>query len=204
MSMFTICTDFVAEEEFDETLEQMILSEKNFTSEIGVLFRRFFLCTSQSRVIWSLTEWESEIHYNNAVQSIMKNRRDNRIGYKIFCNEDKKFGVGEFSDDLSHIVITHGLMNTQAKESFLKDQENRVAKQIEKLSWLRVYHNSYNPDEYIAFLGFVDKYILNLVHRVGDFQLEEYLLIGLRKPSGEAFLAGYDQFICTPLLLTGS
>jgi hypothetical protein len=69
---------------------------------------------------------------------------------------------------------------------------------------LRVYHNSYNPDEYIAFLGFVDKDILNLVHRVGDFPLEESLLIGLRKPSGGAFLAGYDQFICTPLLLTGS
>jgi len=201
--MFTICTDFVAEGEFDETLEQMILSEKNFTSEIGVLSRRFFLCTSQSRVIWFLTEWESEIHYNNAVQSIMKTRHDNRIGYQIFCNEDKKLGVGEFSDDLSHIVIAHGLMNTQAKESSLKLQENWVAKQAGKLSWLRIYRNSYNPDELVVFLGLVDEDVSNQVRSVGDFLQEEYLFSGLRTPNGMSFLASYNLFICTPLLLAG-
>jgi len=211
--MFTICTAFVAEGELDETLEQMIASEKKFTSEIGVLFRRFFQCTTQSHIIWAITEWKSEKHHNDAAQSLMKNRRDDRIAsilfgpdpyFEIFCNEERNLGVGEFSDELSLIVIAHGLMNTKAKESFLKLRKNRVAEVAEKLSWLRIYHNSYNPDEFVALLGFVNRDVFNQVRSVGDFLLEEYLFTGLRKPFGMSYLAGYNQFICSPLLLTGS
>lgn len=143
----------------------------------------------------------------------MKKRRDDRIAsilfgpdpyFEIFCNEERKLGVGEFSDELSLIVIAHGLMNTKAKESLLKLRKDRVTETAEKLSWLRIYHNSYNPDEFVALLGFVNEDAFNQVRNVGDFLLEEYLFTGLRKPFGMSLLAGYNQFICSPLLLNGS
>ncbi|MFQ5865631.1 MAG: antibiotic biosynthesis monooxygenase, partial [bacterium] len=76
MSMFTICTAFVAEGKLQESLAKLTTSEKNFTREVGVLFRRFFQCTTQPHIIWAITEWESEKHHNDAAQSLMKERRD--------------------------------------------------------------------------------------------------------------------------------
>lgn len=213
MSMFSICMAFVTEGKLDETLEQMVLSEKNFTVEAGVLFRRFFQCTVQPHIIWAITEWTSERHHNDAAQSLMKKRRDDRIAsilfgpepyFEIFCNEERELKVGEFSEDLNLVVIAHGLTNDRAKEKLLKLREDRLAKVAERLGWLRVYHNIYNPDEFIAFLGFIDEESFNRVRDVGDFLLEEYLLTGLRKPFGMSYLASYNQFLCTPLLLMES
>ncbi len=213
MSMFTICTAFMAEGRLDETLVELGSSEKNFTPEIGVLFRRFFQCTTQPHIIWSITEWESERHHNDAAQSFMKSRRDDRFAsilfgpdpyFEIFCNEEKELRVGEFSDNLSFIIVAHGLISTKARESFLKLRKERTAEMAEKLSWLSTYHNLYNPDEFAALLGFVDEESFSRVRRVGDLLLEEYLFTGLRSPVGMSYLAGYNQFICTPLSLTGS
>jgi hypothetical protein len=67
--------------------------------------------------------------------------------------------------------------------------------------WLRVYANTYNPDEFVALLGFSDEASFNSARSVGDFLLEEYLLTGLRQQFGMSYLAGYNQFICSPLLL---
>ncbi|MFQ5835532.1 MAG: hypothetical protein ACE5HR_06390, partial [bacterium] len=154
-----------------------------------------------------------EKHHNDAAQSLMKERRDDRFAsilfgpdpyFEIFCNEEKELRVGEFSDNLSFIIVAHGLINTKAKGSFLKLREERTAEMAEKLCWLSTYHNIYAPDELVAFLGFVDEESFNRVRRVGDFLLEEYLFTGLRNPTGMSYLASYNQFICTPLLLTGS
>jgi len=211
--MFTICTAFVAEGKLDETLTGLASSEKGFTREIGVLFRRFFQCTTQPHVIWANTEWESEKHHNDAAQSLMKKRRDDRFAsipfgpdpyFEIFCNEEKGLRVGEFSDDLGFMIVAHGLIGAKARESFLKLRKERTAELAEKLCWLSTYHNIYAPDEFVAFLGFVDEESFNQVRRVGDFLLEEYLFTGLRHPMGMSYLAGYNQFICTPLSLTGS
>ena len=213
MSMFTICAAFVAEGGLDETLATLAASEKNFTREIGVLFRRFFQCTTQPHVIWAITEWESEKHHNDAAQSLMNERRDDRIAsilfgpdpyFEIFCNERKDLRVGEFSDGLSFIVVAHGLINAKSREGFLKLRRERTAEVAEKLSWLSTYHNIHGPDEFVALLGFADEESFNQVRRVGDFLLEEYLFTGLRHPKGMSYLAGYNQFICGPLSLTVS
>ena len=79
MSIFSICTAFVTEGKLDETLTMLVAEEKKFTVEIGVLFRKFFQCTIQPHIIWAITEWKSEKHHNDAAQSIMKTRRDDRI-----------------------------------------------------------------------------------------------------------------------------
>ncbi len=211
MSMFSICTTFVTEGKLDETLTTMITAEKKFTSEIGVLFRKFFQCIAQPHIIWAVTEWKSEKHHNYAAQSIMKTRRDDRIAsiqfgpepyFEIFCNEEKGLGVGEYFDRLGFIVVAHGLMSTKAKEQFLKLRNDRIAEVAEGLNWLRIYHNRYNADEFVALLGFINEEAFNGIRSVGDFLLEEYLFTGLRKPLGMSYVASYNQFICTPLSLT--
>lgn len=210
MSVFSICTTFVAEGKLNETLTAMIASERKFISEIGVLFRKFFQCMAQPHIIWTVTEWKSEKHHNDAAQSIMKTRRDDRIAsiqfgpepyFEIFCNEEKGLGVGEYFDRLGFIVIAHGLMNTKAKEQFLKLRNDRIAEVTERLDWLRIYHNRYNADEFVALLGFFNEEAFNGIRSVGNSLLEEYLFTGLRKPLGMSYLASYNQFICTPLSL---
>jgi hypothetical protein len=213
MSTFTICTAFVSGGKLDETISGIASSEKNFTREIGVLFRRFFQCVTQPHIIWSITEWESEKHHNDAAQSLMKKRRDDRIAsiqfgpdpyFEIFCNEENGLKIGEFSDNISFIIIAHGLMNTKAKERFLNLRKERTAAIAQKLRWLRTYHNIYAPQEFVAFLGFTNEKFFNRIRHVGDFLLEEYLFTGLRNPMGMSYLASYNQFICTPLSSTGS
>ena len=213
MSMFTICTAFVAEGKLDQTLTNLASLEKNFTREVGVLSRTFFQCTTQPHILWSNTEWESEKHHNDAAQSLLRERRDDRFAsilfgpdpyFEIFCSEEKGLGVGEFSDNLGLIIVAHGLINARARESFLRLRKERTAEMAEKLCWLSTYHNIYAPDEFVAFMGFIDEESFSQVRRVRDFLLEEYLFTGLRHPSGMSYLAGYNQFICTPLSLVGS
>ncbi len=140
----------------------------------------------------------------------MKKRRDDRFAsilfgpdpyFEIFCNWEQKLSVGKFSDNFNFIVVAHGLINAKAKESFLKLRKERTAELTEKLCWLSTYHNIYAPDEFVTFLGFTDEDSFKRVRLVGDFLLEEYLFTGLRHPKGMSYLAGYNQFICTPLLL---
>ncbi|MHA2164090.1 MAG: hypothetical protein ACXABF_16870, partial [Candidatus Thorarchaeota archaeon] len=144
MSMFTICTAFAADGELDETLAGIASSEKNFTREIGVISRRFFQCSTQPHIIWSVTEWESEKHHNDAAQSIMKTRRDDRIAsiqfgpdpyFEIFCNENSELRIGEFSDDLELIVIAHGVIDMKERKSFLKLRKDRTDTIAKKLGW---------------------------------------------------------------------
>lgn len=180
MSMFTICTAFVAE--------------------------------GKLNIIWAITEWKSEKHHNDAAQSLMKKRRDDRIAsilsgpdpyFEIFCQEEKALTAGEFSDKLRFLVVAHGLVNTKARERFKNLLQKRIAETAGRLHWLRIYHNTYNPDEFVAFLGFAEEEAFNQVRNVGDFLLEEYLFTGIRKPFGMSYLAGYNQFICVPLSLLG-
>ncbi|NVM34774.1 MAG: hypothetical protein HWN81_04200 [Candidatus Lokiarchaeota archaeon] len=77
-SMFSICTAYVENGKLKETLMANAESEEKFTRDIGVLFRKFFQSKIQPYIIWSITEWKSERHHHDAVQSIMKIRRDDR------------------------------------------------------------------------------------------------------------------------------
>ncbi len=210
MSMFSICTAFVTEEKLEETLASLAAAETKFTPEIGVLFRKFFQCTVQPHIIWAITEWESEKHHNDAAQSLMQSRRDDRIAsisfgpepyYEIFCNEEEGLRVGQHSDRLGLIVVAHGLINAKARTQYRKLRRERIAELGPRLDWLRVHHNRYQPDECVALLGFTSEEAFDSVRGVGDLLLEEYLLTGLRKPFGMSYLAGYNQFLCTPLSL---
>ncbi len=209
--MFSICTAFIAEGSLEESLTGIKTSEKNFTREIGVLFRKFFQCTTQPHILWAFTEWESEKHHHDAAQSLMKKRRDDRFAsilfgpdpyFEIFCLEEEELRVGKFAANLNFIIVAKGLINAKSRDKFLNLRKERTEEMAEKLPWLGIYHNIYNIDEFVAILGFPDEQSFNRVRQVGDFLLEEYLFTGLRNPMGMSYLAGYNQFICTPLPLS--
>ena len=210
MSMCSICTSFVTQGELEGTIDSMIASETRFTTEIGVLSRRFFQCATQPHILWAVTEWSSEKHHNDAAQSIMKTRRDDRIAsirfgpepyFEVFCTEIRALRVGECSDRLRFVVVAHGLVSARAHEPFRALRDEHVARMAGRLDWLAVYTNKYNEAEFVAFLGFVDERAFDAVREVGDLRLEEYLFTGLRTPLGMSYLAGYNQFTCTPLSL---
>lgn len=210
MTVFSICTTFVTQGKLEETIASMSASEQQFTGEIGVLSRRFFQCIAQPHIIWAVTEWQSEKHHNDAAQSLMKTRRDDRIAsirfgpepyFEIFCSEEKALGVGEWSDRLGLIVVAHGLISAKALAPFRALRDARVAQVADRLEWLSFYANRYNAAEFVALLGFVDEKAFDAAREVGDLLLEEALFTGLRKPLGMSYLAGYNQFVCTSLSL---
>lgn len=210
MSMFSICTTFVTQGKLDETIGSMIASEEQFTAEIGVLSRQFFQCITQPHVLWAATEWSSEKHHNDAAQSIMKTRRDDRIAsirfgpepyFEIFCTEHRALRAGEYSDRLRFVVVAHALAGAEAQESFRVLRDEHIARMADRLDWLRLYTNKCNAAEFVAFPGFVDEQAFDAARDVGDLLLEEYLFTGLRKPLGMSYLAAYNQFTCTPLSL---
>ncbi len=213
MSMFTICTTFVEEGELETALADLAAAEKIFTREIGVISRHFYQCKTQPHVIWANTEWESENHHNNAAQSLMKTRRDDRFAaisfgpdpyFEIFCEEEKELRLGELTGDLGHIVVVRGQISAQSRESFLKLRAERTAEMADRIHYLRTYHNTYAPDEFVSILGFRDEESFQKVRDVGELQLEEYLFTGLRNPMGMSYIAGYNQFVCTPLPVKAS
>lgn len=94
--MFTICTAIVQEGQLEKEVQNMKGAEKKFTREMGVLERDFYQCIQQPHIIWSNTKWTGEHAHNNAAESIMKVRRDDRIAsayfqpglyYEVFCKE---------------------------------------------------------------------------------------------------------------------
>lgn len=206
--MFSICTAYIENGKLEETLKDYSESEEKFTKDIGVLFRKFFQCKIQPHIIWSITEWESEKHHNDAAQSIMKIRRDDRFAsigfgpepyFEIFCIEDEGLKVGNFLESYEYIILIHGLISDKVKDSYVKLRKERIEEYKEKLQWLSVFYNTYNSDEFIAILGFNNKDYLSKIRKINDLYLEEYLFTGLRNPLGMSFLANYNQFICRPI-----
>ncbi|MHA1988022.1 MAG: hypothetical protein ACW98D_15405 [Promethearchaeota archaeon] len=206
--MFSICTGYIEEGKLEETLKQYSESEKKFTKEIGVLFRKFFQCQIQPHIIWTITEWESEKAHHDAAQSIMQTRRDDRFAsiafgpepyFEIFCDEDKMLKVGRFSEDYEHIVVIRGLISEKARDKYLKIRNTRIEEFKEQIQWLSVFHNTYNTSEFVAFLGFLNQDEYNNIKKPNDLFLEEYLFTGLRNPFGMSYIANYNQFICNSI-----
>lgn len=54
---------------------------------------------------------------------------------------------------------------------------------------------------FVSFLGFPNEENFNKMRQISGFLLEEYLFTGLRSPMGMSYLAGYNQFVDTPLSL---
>ncbi|MHA1970097.1 MAG: hypothetical protein ACW964_20175 [Candidatus Hodarchaeales archaeon] len=171
---------------------------------------KFFQCQIQPHILWSITEWESEKHHNQAANSIMKTRYDDRFAsiafgpapyFEIFCEEEKSLRIGMFSEELAHIIIGHGLISEKAKEKYLKIREERINKYREKIPWLNIFYNTYNSYEFVVFMGFQDEDEYENIRNINDLFLEEYLFTGLRKPLGMSLVANYNQFICKPLVV---
>ncbi len=135
MSMFTICTAFVLQGQLEASLTEAAAEESRFTAEIGVLSRHFFQCIAQPHIIWSNTEWVSERHHNDAAQSLMGERRDDRIAsimfgpepyFEMFCDEDGELAVGDFSDGVGLVIVAHGVISARARENLLDLRRERL------------------------------------------------------------------------------
>ena len=203
--MFSICTAYIEDGKLEETLIQYAESEKKFTKEIGVRVRKFFQCLVQPHIIWSITEWDSEKAHHDAAQSIMQTRRDDRFAsiafgpepyFEIFCDEDETLKIGSFSEDCEYIIVIRCLISEKAKDKYFEIRNKRIEEFKEQIQWLSVYHNTYNMNEFVAFMGFLNSDEYNNVKRPNDLFLEEYLFTGLRIPLGMSYIANYNQFIC--------
>ena len=205
--MFSICTAYIEEGKLEETLLEYKESEKKFTKEIGVLFRKFFQCEFQPHIIWSITEWDKENSHHDAAQSIIKIRRDDRIAsipipfrpepyFEIFCDEEKSLSVGNFSEDLNYIIVIHGLIGEKVKDTYLDLRKKRLEEFKGRLQWFNVFHNIYNSYEFVAFVGFKNEDDYKKIQYIGELFFEEYIFTGLRNPLGMSYIAAYNQFIC--------
>jgi hypothetical protein len=208
--MFTICTDFVEDGKMEEYFQSLAESEKKFTREIGVLFRKFFQCRIQPHIIWAMTQWISGEAHHDAAQSILKTRRDDRFAsisfgpspyFEIFCNVDEDFSIGEFSDSYEIFIVVHALINDKVQQEYFDLRRERFDEVKGRLRWLRILHNISNNLEFVAFLGFSNEKQFNQSRKIGDFLLEEYLFTGLKEPLGMSYIANYNQFICNLLVI---
>ncbi|MHA1932572.1 MAG: hypothetical protein ACW96X_08550 [Promethearchaeota archaeon] len=88
------------------------------------------------------------------------------------------------------------MISKKAKDKYFEIRNKRIEEFKEQIKWLSVYHNTYNMNEFIAIMGFlnVNEYIN--IRRFNDLFLEEYLFTGLRNPLGMSYIANYNQFIC--------
>ena len=206
--MFSICTAYIENGKIEETLKDYAESEKKFTKEIGVLFRKFFQCEFQPHIIWSITEWDKENSHHDAAQSILKTRRDDRFAsigfgpdpyFEIFCDEEEPFKVGNFSENYNFIIVIRGLISENVKDKYLELRKTRFDEVKDKFQWISIFRNKYNSNEFIVFMGFENEEYFNSIRKVNDLFLEEYLFTGLRNPLGMSYIANYNQFLCNTI-----
>jgi hypothetical protein len=209
MPMFTICTAIIPEGELEKQIIGFRDAEKRFTREIGVLERHFYQCIQQPHIVWSNTKWTTEKAHNDAAQSIMKVRRDDRIGaayfqpglyFEIFCNEIEEVSYKSPNEKLPQmIVICHGLVAVKKL-----DQWNKIMREafkdlchVERLGFCRTFYNYYNPAEFVGFMGWNSQEDYQKHRMIDDLTIEERCYTGLK--SGSSMLAGFNQFYCRPL-----
>jgi len=138
----------------------------------------------------------------------MEIRRDDRFAsiafgpepyFEIFCSEDAGLKVGNFLESYEYIIVIRGLINDKVKDKYVKLRKERIEEQKDKIQWLSILYNTYNSNEFIAFLGFVNEDYFSTIRKINDLYLEEYLFTGLRNPLGMSYIANYNQFICRPI-----
>lgn len=207
--MFTICTAIVLEGDLEKQISSFRDAERRFTREIGVLERHFYQCIHQPHIIWSNTKWTTEKAHNDAAQSIMKVRRDDRIGaayfqpglyFEIFCKEIEEVCYRSPDEKLPQVVvICHGLVTVKKL-----DQWNKNVREVFKslgsvggLGFCRTFYNYYNSAEFVGFMGWNSEEDYQKCRMIDDLTIEEHYYTGLR--SGSSMLAGYNQFYCKPL-----
>jgi len=209
MPMFTICTAIIPEGELEKHVNGFREAEKRFTREIGVLERDFYQCIQQPHIIWSNTKWTGEKAHNDAAQSIMKVRRDDRIGaayfqpglyFEIFCREiDEACYARPSGDSPEMVVICHGLVAMKRLDSWSKMVRELLTdtRSIGGLGFCRTFYNYYNPAEFVGFMGWKSQESYQKNRMVDDLTIEERCYTGLK--NGSSMLAGFNQFYCRPL-----
>jgi heme-degrading monooxygenase HmoA len=209
MAMFTICTAIIPEGELEKQISDFREAEKRFTQEIGVLERDFYQCIQQPHIIWSNTKWASEKAHNDAAASIMKVRKDDRIGsayfppglyFEIFCNEISEVSYeAPEKQPAGMIVISHGLVALKQLEHWNKTVRSmsKDLSSVEGLRFCRVFYNYYNSAEFVGFMGWSSLEAYQEHRMIDDLTIEERVYTGLKK--GSSLLATYNQFQCNPL-----
>ena len=96
----------------------------------------------------------------------------------------------------SYKFINDNEMQCEMQECFAHDGIKRIEELKEQIQWLSVFHNTYNMNEFVAFMGFLNRDDYNKIKKPNDLFLEEYLFTGLRNPLGMSNIANYNQFIC--------
>jgi len=209
MAMFTICTAIIPEGELEKHIRGFREAEKRFTREIGVLQRDFYQCVQQPHIIWSNTEWTSEKAHNDAAASIMKVRKDDRIGsayfepglyFEIFCNEIEEVSY-EAPDRQAAglIVVSHGLVALKQLENW-DETVRSTSKDLpssKRPRFSRVFYNYYNSAEFVGFMGWNSLKDYQEHRMIDDLTIEERVYTGLKR--GSSLLAAYNQFQCIPL-----
>jgi hypothetical protein len=209
MAMFTICTATIPEGELEKQISGFHEAEKRFTREIGVLQRDFYQCIQQPHIIWSNTKWTSEKAHNDAAESIMKVRKDDRIGsayfqpglyFEIFCKEINQVSYeAPDKEPAGMVVISHGLVALKQLEHW-NENARSISKDlhsVERLRYCRVFYNYYNPAEFVGFMAWSSMKDYQENRMIEDLTIEELVYTGLKK--GSSVLASYNQFQCNPL-----
>ena len=207
--MFTICTAIVLEGELEKQISSFRDAEKRFTSEIGVVERNFYQCIQQPHIIWSNTKWTTEKTHNDAAQSLMKTRKDDRIAsayfqpglyYEIFCKEIEEVSYKSPNEKMPQmIVICHGLVAVKKLDQWNKNVREafKSLHSVGGLGFCRTFYNYYNSAEFVGFMGWNNQEDYQKHRMIDDLTIEEHYYTGLR--SGSSMLAGYNQFYCKPL-----
>jgi hypothetical protein len=204
--MYTICTVYAPEGNLVKTLVNLRESEKKFTKEIGVLERSFYQCIQLPNIIWVNTRWVSENHHNDAAESIMKVRRDDRVSaayfpkgmyYEVFCNEIEEAAYSAPSGqggDL--VVICHGIAALKSLDTWMEAlrKQSESLDDYDALVSLRVFHNYYCPAEFIGLMEWRSESDYSATRIKDGYSIEETLFTGLR--GGSSLLAAYNQFLC--------
>jgi len=208
MAMFTICTAIIPQGELEKQISDFREAEKRFTREIGVLQRDFYQCIQQPHIIWSNTKWTSEKAHNDAAASIMKVRKDDRIGsaffqpglyFEIFCNEIDKVSYEALDNQPGMIVVSHGLVAQKQLERWNETLRgaSRDFSLVRGLKFCRVFYNYYNAAEFVGFMGWTSLKDYQEHRVIDDPTIEEQVYTGLKE--GSSLLAAYNQFQCNPL-----
>lgn len=207
MTMFSLCTQMIAQGRLAETLAGMAEAEKRFTREIGVLQRRFLQCELQPHLIWAATEWTSEPAHNAAAKSIMQVREDDRVASAYFRPglywEAFALPVAgarlEGEGPAERVVVARGLVADACAEGWERRLAQRFATLDRPAGLVRaqVWQNYACRREFVAFLEWRDDGSYAAGRMLGERTLEEALLVA--DPRSD--LASYDQWECLPLSL---
>jgi len=205
MSMYSICTQLVADGELEETLDAMARAEESFDEELGVLRRRFLQCARQPHLIWACTEWTSERAHNDAARAIMKVREDDRVasawfrpglyreifGLQVEGAAFDRGGAAEF------VVVAQGLVAARQASGWQERVAARFAQLEPPDGFVRAttWFNYASPLDFVAFLEWRDEEAYAAGRVVGDRSVEEHLFVAAPRSD----LAAYDQFECRPL-----